>query len=70
MPVTGGIGGPLLYAVILGYLGLVAGAVYNVVFRSIVGSGLSMQFGGGRMRELQRIRPLSWRAGSAPSLNW
>jgi hypothetical protein len=54
MPVTGGVGGPLLYAVILGYLGLVAGTVYNVVFRSIVGSGLH-QFGGGRMVEFQRF---------------
>jgi hypothetical protein len=54
MPVAGGVGGPLLYAVILGYLGLVASTVYNVVFRSIVGSGFQ-QFGGGRMAEFTRL---------------
>lgn len=54
MPVTGGVGGPLLYAVILGYLGLVAATVYNMVFRSIVGSGFH-RFGG-RMAELERLR--------------
>ena len=57
MPVTGGVGGPLLYAVILGYLGLVAATVYNLVFRSVVGSLRSgfHQFGG-RMAELERIQ--------------
>ena len=53
MPVTGGVGGPLLYAVILGYLGLVAATLYNLVFQSIVGAG----FGAfrGRMVELERF---------------
>jgi hypothetical protein len=37
MPVTGGIGSPLLYAVIVGWIGLVAAALYQAVFRSIVG---------------------------------
>jgi hypothetical protein len=40
MPVTGGLGSPLLYAVIVGWIGLVASAFYQAVFRSIVGSGL------------------------------
>ena len=53
MPVTGGIGGPLLYAVILGYLGLVAATLYNLVFRSIVGSSLDAFRG--RMGEFQQF---------------
>jgi len=40
MPVTGGIASPLLYAVIVGWLGLVASAFYQAVFHSVVGSGL------------------------------
>jgi hypothetical protein len=40
MPVTGGIGSPLLYAVIVGWIGLVASAFYQAIFRSVVGSGL------------------------------
>lgn len=38
MPVTGGLGSPLLYAVVIGWLGLVASAFYQAVFRSVVGS--------------------------------
>jgi len=38
MPVSGGIGSPLLYAVIVGWAGLVATALYQAVFRSIAGS--------------------------------
>jgi hypothetical protein len=41
MPVSGGIGGPLLYAVIIGWLGLVAASLYQAIFRSIVGSSLA-----------------------------
>jgi len=53
MPVTGGIGAPLLYAVILGYFGLVAATLYNLVFRSVVGSS----FGAfrGRMAGFERL---------------
>jgi len=40
MPVTGGLGSPLLYAVVIGWVGLVASAFYSAVFRSIVGSSL------------------------------
>ena len=40
MPVTGGLGSPLLYAVIIGWIGLVASAFYQAIFRSVVGSGL------------------------------
>jgi hypothetical protein len=40
MPVTGGLGSPLLYAVVVGWIGLVASAFYQAIFRSVVGSGL------------------------------
>ena len=40
MPVAGGLGSPLLYAVIVGWIGLVASAFYQAIFRSVVGSGL------------------------------
>jgi hypothetical protein len=40
MPVTGGLGSPLLYAVIVGWIGLVASAFYQAIFRSVVGSSL------------------------------
>jgi hypothetical protein len=39
MPVTGGLGSPLLYGVVLGWAGLVATSFYQAIFRSIVGSG-------------------------------
>jgi len=38
MPVTGGLGSPLLYAVVIGWVGLVASAFYQAIFRSVVGS--------------------------------
>lgn len=37
MPVTGGLGSPLLYAVISGWLGLAAAAFYQAIWVSIVG---------------------------------
>jgi hypothetical protein len=40
MPVSGGVGSPLLYAVIIGWIGLVASAFYQAIFRSVVGSSL------------------------------
>ncbi|HKC13692.1 MAG TPA: YIP1 family protein [Vicinamibacteria bacterium] len=40
MPVMGGIGAPLGYGVIVGYIGLVAQALYQAIFRSVLGSGL------------------------------
>ncbi len=40
MPVTGGIGSPLLYAVIVGWVGVVATALYQAIFRSIAGNEL------------------------------
>jgi hypothetical protein len=44
MPVTGGIGSPLLYAVIAGWIGLAAAAFYQAIWVSIVGSS-SLPFG-------------------------
>ena len=38
MPVSGGLASALLYAVVLGWLGLVATAFYQAIFRSVVGS--------------------------------
>src|SRR5688500_1537224 len=41
MPVTGGIGEPLLYALIIGYAGIVVSAIYDFVLESVMGSSLS-----------------------------
>jgi hypothetical protein len=46
MPVTGGIGSPLVYALIIGYAGLVISAIYDFVLESVMGSSFS-RFGGG-----------------------
>jgi hypothetical protein len=40
MPVTGGMGGPLLYGVIVGYVGLVASAIYGAIFQAVAGPRL------------------------------
>ena len=40
MPVTGGIGGPLLYGVIVGYAGLAAAAIYGAIFQAVAGPRL------------------------------
>jgi hypothetical protein len=42
MPVTGGLGSPLLYAVLIGWIGLAAAAFYQAVFRSVVGTSGSL----------------------------
>jgi hypothetical protein len=52
MPVTGGIGNPLLYAVIVGYVGLFASTIYNLVFRSVLTSSLSRMGGNSDMERL------------------
>ncbi|MCG6923194.1 MAG: YIP1 family protein [Acidobacteria bacterium] len=41
MPRTGGIGGPLLYAVIIGWIGIVAAGFYSALFNSLVGSSMA-----------------------------
>jgi hypothetical protein len=55
MPLTGGLGSPLLYAVIIGYVGLVASTIYNLVFRSVLGASLERMGGGGG--EFERLAP-------------
>ena len=47
MPVTGGMGSPLLFGVIVGWIGLVAASFYQAVFRSVVGPSFAA-FGGDR----------------------
>src|SRR5262245_55962018 len=37
MSVRGGVGGPLLYCVLVGYMGLLATAVYDAIFEALVG---------------------------------
>jgi hypothetical protein len=46
MAVTGGIGGPLLYAVIVGYVGVVVSAIYEFVLSMVMGSSFGSSFGG------------------------
>src|SRR5687767_5858147 len=36
MPVTGGIGSPLVYALIVGYAGIVVSAIYDFVLESVM----------------------------------
>lgn len=38
MPKAGGIGAPLAYGMIVGYLGLLVGAMYNVMTQTLIGS--------------------------------
>ena len=38
MATTGGLGGPLLYGVLVGYVGLLATAVYDAIFEALVGT--------------------------------
>jgi len=55
MPVAGGLGSPLLYGVVTGWIGLVASAFYQAIFRSVVGSS----FGGfGERPEIAAV--LGW----------
>ena len=54
MPLAGGLGAPMLYAVIVGYVGLVASTIYNTVFRSLLGTSLSRM---GGSSELERFAP-------------
>jgi len=54
MPVTGGLGGPLLYGVIVGYVGLVASAIYDAIFQAVAGPRL---FGMPHRSELDQFLP-------------
>jgi len=54
MPVSGGLGSPLLYGVLVGYVGLLAGVVYSAIFQAVVGPGM---FGLPHRGELDRLLP-------------
>jgi hypothetical protein len=54
MPVAGGIGGPLLYGILVGTLGVVVAALYREVFQALVGSTIT---GLGSSGELSRVMP-------------
>lgn len=54
MSVTGGIGGPLLYAVIVGLVGLIASAIYSSVFRGVLSDSIARMGGG---TDLARLAP-------------
>jgi hypothetical protein len=54
MPVTGGLGGPLLYAVIVGTIGHVASALYSFILQATLGSAWHF----GRHSELERYLPM------------
>jgi hypothetical protein len=56
MPVVGGIGGPLLYGMIAGYIGLLASALYSFIMRSALGTA-AWDFGG-RNSQLEQIMPM------------
>jgi hypothetical protein len=60
MPVTGGLGSPLLYALVIGWLGVVATAFYQALYQSIVGSGFS-----GLGDQPQLVAALGWVQGWA-----
>lgn len=61
MPVSGGLGSPLLFAVIVGWVGLVAAALYQAIFRSVVGSSWGAL--GGERPEVAAL--LAWVEGWA-----
>jgi hypothetical protein len=52
MPVTGGIGGPLLYAVLVGTLGVVVAAIYREVFQALVGTTFATLQSSDEMRRI------------------
>ncbi len=56
MPVTGGIVSPLLYAVIIGYAGIVISAIYDFVLESVMGSAFT-RFGGGGSEAIAGLAP-------------
>jgi hypothetical protein len=60
MPLSGGLGSPLLYAVLVGWAGLVAAALYQAVFRSVVGPGWG---GFGAADRPEVARALAWIEG-------
>jgi hypothetical protein len=62
MPVQGGLGSPLFFAVVIGWIGLAAAAFYQAIFRSVVGSSWAA-FGGADRPEITAL--LGWVEGWA-----
>jgi len=54
MPTTGGVGGPLLYGIIVGSLGMIVAALYREVFSALMGSTMASL---GNSGELRRLMP-------------
>jgi hypothetical protein len=54
MPVTGGLGGPFFYGLLLGYVGIVIGAFYDAVLQTVTGS-VSPFAVFGREAEFERV---------------
>jgi hypothetical protein len=57
LPAAASIGDPLFYAVIVGYIGLVAATIYNAVFNAAFGSAFSGFGAFGDRPEIARIMP-------------
>ncbi len=58
MPTTGGIASPLLYAVILGYAGIVVNAIYDFVLTTVMGTSFGSLSGlGGDNEAMGRLMP-------------
>jgi hypothetical protein len=55
MSVTGGVGSPLLYAVLVGYAGIVISSIYDFVLESVMGSSFSRM--GGGTEAMARVMP-------------
>jgi len=56
MPTSDGIGAPLLYALVVGYVGLFASTVYSFVFQSVIGASLA-RMGGTTGSDLGPLMP-------------
>jgi len=54
MPTTGGVGGPVLYGMIVGSLGMIVAALYREVFSALMGSTMATL---GNSGELRRLMP-------------
>jgi hypothetical protein len=59
MRVEGGIGSPLLYALILGYAGIVVTAIYEFVMTAVIGTSIGSlgELGGGENEAFARMLP-------------
>ena len=60
MPITGGLGSPILYALIIGYVGIVASSIYSAIFNTMMGSAMR----GTGNSDFDRIAPFLSGGGS------